>query len=225
MHSHHLMFLRQGLLIADRSTAIIIRDILDTCRRFTALVERWGGDVLPELLLEVESNDDGFGQLFEEREKAVTGITETLHELYSDFFRLLVDAQNPSAERERDKDSSSGGGGGGVSFSRTSRATQILQIQNSRVMSRQTSFAGAAAGAGAGVSGIGKKGMSKEMSDKAMDVDASMGRHLEQCKSRPLCSTPCLCLLPFCHWEPLSLCRSCLSLTGQYFSDSTSTVS
>lgn len=176
MHSHHLLFLRQGLLIADRSTAIIIRDILDTCRRFTALVERWGGDVLPELLLESEGPGDGIGHLFDEREKAVMGITESLHELYSDFFRLLVDAQNPSSER--DKDSSSGG----ASFSRTSRATQILQIQNSRVMSRQTS----SAGSGAGVSGIGKKGVSKEMSDKAMAVDASMGRHLEQCQFHPL---------------------------------------
>lgn len=169
------MFLRQGLLIADRSTATIIRDILDTCRRFSALVERWGGDVLPELLLEgsgsAQGEGEGEGQLIQEREKAVSEITENLHELFSDFFKLLVDAQNPSADR----DSSSAG----VSFSRTSRATQILQIQTSRVMARQTGFAGTTA------TGIGKKGFSKEISDKAMDVDASMGRHLEQRKSTP----------------------------------------
>lgn len=163
------MFLRQGLLIADRSTATIIRDILGTCRRFTAIVERWGGDVLPELLLEGSTSEgEGVGQLIEEREKAVREITESLHELFSDFFRILVDAQNPT----NDKESSSAG----ASFSRTSRATQILQIQNSRVMARQTSFAGQA-------TGIGKKGVSKEIGDKAMDVDASMGRHLEQCES------------------------------------------
>lgn len=57
MHSRHLSFLREGLLIADHGFAIIIRDILETCKRFTGLVERWGGDVLPELLTEGISGD------------------------------------------------------------------------------------------------------------------------------------------------------------------------
>jgi gamma-tubulin complex component 4 len=160
MHTRHLAFLREGLLIADTSTAVLIRDILDTCRRFTSTVERWGGDVLPELLMEGASGEQ-IGELIEEREKAVLETSENFNELLSEFFKVLVDAQNPTAE----KDSSAG-----VSFSRTSRATQILQIQSSRVMARQASFAGVS----------GRKGLSKEVTDKALDVEASMGRHLEQ---------------------------------------------
>jgi len=162
MHTRHLSFLREGLLIADTSTAVLIRDILDTCRRFTSTVERWGGDVLPELLMEGASGEQ-VGEMIEEREKAVSDTSENFNELLSDFFKVLVDAQNPSA----DKDSSAG-----ASFSRTSRATQILQVQSSRVMARQASFAG-----------ISRKGQSKEVTDKALDVEASMGRHLEQRKS------------------------------------------
>jgi gamma-tubulin complex component 4 len=166
MHTRHLAFLREGLLIADTSTAVLIRDILDTCRRFTSTVERWGGDVLPELLMEGASGEQ-IGELIEEREKAVLETSENFNELLAEFFKVLVDAQNPTAE----KDSSAG-----VSFSRTSRATQILQIQSSRVMARQASFASFA-----GVSG--RKGLSKEVTDKALDVEASMGRHLEQRES------------------------------------------
>lgn len=161
MHTRHLAFLREGLLIADTSTAVLVRDILETCRRFASTVERWGGDVLPELLMEGASGE-GIGEMIEEREKAVSDMSETFNELLSDFFKVLVDAQNPTA----DKDSSAG-----VSLSRTSRATQILQVQNSRVMARQASFAG-----------VSRKGLSKEMTDKAMDVEASIGRHLEQRK-------------------------------------------
>jgi gamma-tubulin complex component 4 len=162
MHTRHLSFLREGLLIADTSTAVLTRDILDVCRRFAATIDRWGGDVLPELLMEGASGEE-VGEMMEEREKAVSDVSETFNELLSEFFRVLVDAQNPTAE----KDSSAG-----VSFSRTSRATQILQIQSSRVMARQSSFAGVS----------GRKGMSKEMTDKALDIEASMGRHLEQRK-------------------------------------------
>jgi len=69
MHARHLSFVREGLLIADLDLAIIIRDILDTCKRFTGLVDRWGGDVLPELL------DDQVGNLVKERAAAVHEIS------------------------------------------------------------------------------------------------------------------------------------------------------
>lgn len=57
IHTRHLSFLREGLLLSDQSTAILIRDILEVCRRFTGMVERWGGDVLPELLGDDEIED------------------------------------------------------------------------------------------------------------------------------------------------------------------------
>jgi len=73
MHTRHLTFLREGLLIADRGLAVMIRDVLETCRRFTRLVERWGGDVLPGLL--EDGGEDGLGGLIAERNRAVEEIT------------------------------------------------------------------------------------------------------------------------------------------------------
>ena len=66
MHARHLAFLREGLLLADRDLAVTVRDVLEICNRFTGLVERWGGDVLPELLVEGSSGED-VGQLVSER--------------------------------------------------------------------------------------------------------------------------------------------------------------
>jgi gamma-tubulin complex component 4 len=72
IHTRHLSFLREGLLLADKGMAVLIRDILETCRRFTGIVERWSGDVLPGLL-----EDDGegdVGSLLGERSGAVEEI-------------------------------------------------------------------------------------------------------------------------------------------------------
>ncbi|BEJ13869.1 hypothetical protein CspHIS471_0310430 [Cutaneotrichosporon sp. HIS471] len=89
MHARHLAFLREGLLIADRESALLVRDILDTCKRFCGLVERWGGDVLPELL----SDDEG--DVVGERAKVVDEVNDTLHDLVADLFRLLLESQAP----------------------------------------------------------------------------------------------------------------------------------
>ena len=75
MHTRYLSFLQRGLLLSDRSIAVVIRDIMDLCVRFTGLVERWGGDVLPELLLEGASGE-GVGQLLAERSREVSDINE-----------------------------------------------------------------------------------------------------------------------------------------------------
>lgn len=72
MHARHLAFLREGLLIAERDSAVLVRDILDTCKRFAGLVERWGGDVLPELLQEGDTQ----GGLLAERTRAVDEISD-----------------------------------------------------------------------------------------------------------------------------------------------------
>ncbi|KAL1408211.1 hypothetical protein Q8F55_005016 [Vanrija albida] len=92
MHARHLAFLREGLLIAERDSAVLVRDILDTCKRFAGLVERWGGDVLPELLQEGEGT-----ALLAERTRAVDEISDTLHDLIGDFFRMLLESQAPVA--------------------------------------------------------------------------------------------------------------------------------
>jgi hypothetical protein len=52
MHSSYLALLQDGLLMSHPRCSISIKDVLDVCERFCGLVERWGGDVLPDLLLE-----------------------------------------------------------------------------------------------------------------------------------------------------------------------------
>jgi hypothetical protein len=55
-------------LIADRDLAVTIRDILDTCKRFAGLIERWRGS-------EPASADD-FQAAGAERTAAVKDINE-----------------------------------------------------------------------------------------------------------------------------------------------------
>jgi hypothetical protein len=168
IHSRHLAFLREGLLLSDQATALIIRDILNVCRRFTGLVERWGGDLLPESL----DNDE-----ISQREHDVNDVAEVspssfgrvvadtdiqnLNELFTDFFGVLVESQNPTA----------GDNSGSTSVSRTSRATQMMQIHSSRVMSRQVGSA----------SRINKT--SSFGREDGLD-EARSGKHIEQRKSR-----------------------------------------
>lgn len=75
MHTSYLSFLREGLLLSDPESSLVIRNILETCERFVGLVERWGGDVLPELLLEGTSGERQ-GELVQERSDTVHEINE-----------------------------------------------------------------------------------------------------------------------------------------------------
>ncbi|AFR95456.2 hypothetical protein C343_03557 [Cryptococcus neoformans C23] len=165
LHTLHLSFLREGLLIADINLASVIRDILDTCRRFAGLVERWGGDVLPELLME-GINGEEVGKMVKERAQAVQEINDTLHELLTDFFGALLDTQNPGAA---DPDKSIADGGS--SLSRTIRAAQI-----SRMMSRQASFTAAAMNVKKGA----KSKMQMDKEERELEADTVMARHIEQ---------------------------------------------
>lgn len=165
LHTLHLSFLREGLLIADFNLATVIRDILDTCRRFTGLVERWGGDVLPELLME-GINGEEVGKMVKERAQAVQQINDRLHELLTDFFGALLDTQNPGAA---DPDKSVADGGG--SLSRTMRAAQI-----SRMMSRQANFTAAAMNAKKSA----KSKMQMDKEERELEADTLMARHIEQ---------------------------------------------
>ncbi|WVQ79289.1 hypothetical protein IAT38_001385 [Cryptococcus sp. DSM 104549] len=163
MHTRHLSFLREGLLISDPGLATVTRDILDVCKRFTGLVERWGGDVLPELLLEGADGEE-VGKMVGERAEALEEINESLHELLTEFFGALLDSQNPSSDPDRSTT-------GGVSFSRTTRVAQI-----SRMMSRQTSFTAAAINAKKGT----KSKMQLEKEERGLEVEAVMSKHVEQ---------------------------------------------
>lgn len=61
MHTRHLASLRDGLLLTDLQLATLVKDIMDTCKRFAGLVDRWGGDGSPESLA------SGADDLVEER--------------------------------------------------------------------------------------------------------------------------------------------------------------
>ena len=181
-------------MLADRALAIVVRDILETCKRFTGLIERWGGDVLPDLLVEGASGEE-LGAMVKERSAIVRETAEVrdsiylthmrltslgpknLDELISDFFRMLLALQNPSSVTG---DASSTNAG--VSLSRTARAVQMMQ--SSRVMSRQTSFS---------AKKTAKSGLDIEKEERDLEGDALMGRHIEQRKffASPPCFDPC----------------------------------
>lgn len=152
MHARHLAFLREGLFIADRESAVLIRDILETCKRFAGLVDRWGGDVLPELLA------DEPGQVAE-RAAAVSEISETLHDQIGEFFRLLLESQSP-------QDAGTGGSekGGVAGSDRTTGGASVTR-NSMRSMSRAR-VTQIMAGSGTKMGEVGDEGL--------------MARHVEQ---------------------------------------------
>ncbi|WRT69549.1 uncharacterized protein IL334_006536 [Kwoniella shivajii] len=155
IHSRHLTFLLEALLLSDPSIAALVRDILETCKRFTGLVERWGGDVLPSLL-----EESGSSEMIHERTSLIGEVNEKLQELILDFFSALLDSQNPpSSSIDPDKSSTEG-----KSFSRTARVNQI-----SRLISR-TSFSGAGS--------LGNKSTTKA-GERNGEADFGMERHVE----------------------------------------------
>lgn len=71
MHQAFLSFVLDGLLLTSTEASTCVRRILQTCLRLAALVDRWGGDVLPDLLSEgsvLASSTQGGGQGAEEQQ-------------------------------------------------------------------------------------------------------------------------------------------------------------
>ena len=52
IHHDYLERILVGTLLSNQPLTAIIRPILQLCDQFVAQIERWGGDVLPELLVE-----------------------------------------------------------------------------------------------------------------------------------------------------------------------------
>ncbi|WVF68561.1 hypothetical protein IAT40_003330 [Kwoniella sp. CBS 6097] len=205
IHSRHLSFLREGLLISDISLATIIRDILDTCKRFTGLVlDRWGGDVLPHLLEEGFGSGEGeregegkteIGGLVREREETLREINEKLNDLLLEFFSALLDSQNPglnsnsgnnNASLDNDNVGDKPKAGERPSFSRTASRTSTTRIQMSRMMSRQASFLGnnkSTFGRGSG-SALATATATATVGEKSKDMlaesEVALSRHIEQ---------------------------------------------
>jgi gamma-tubulin complex component 4 len=79
IHTNYLGRLVDGCLLSNYSFTSIMRQILDVCERFVAVVERWGGDVLPALLFEGSIMNEGeqeVGAMVKERWALVAEIDE-----------------------------------------------------------------------------------------------------------------------------------------------------
>lgn len=79
MHTTYLGRLLDGCLLTNPNLTAVLRQVLDVCERFTSLVERWGGDILPALLFEGSlrtGTDERVGGLVQERWSIVADIDE-----------------------------------------------------------------------------------------------------------------------------------------------------
>lgn len=158
---------------------MVLRDIMEACTRFTGLIDRWNGVLIPD----DDAEDDEVETVIQARQQDVNTAKEVsqdsrevfirfadrqeIFERLSDFFKALVESQKPPS-------STGDASGPSGSFTRTARAAQI--VQSSRVISRHTSFAGKANMTGAGSAGKTRT----EQSEKGMEVESMMGRHIEQ---------------------------------------------
>ena len=91
IHTNYLSRLLDGCLLTSPNLTSVVRQILDVCERFTALVERWGGDILPALLFEGSlrtENNAKVGGLVQERWSIVAEIDEVPWSILN-LFRTL----------------------------------------------------------------------------------------------------------------------------------------
>jgi len=92
IHHDYLERIIVGTLLSNQPLTAIIRTLLQLCDQFVAHVERWGGDVLPELLIEGSINNsehERVGDMVRERLAAVAQINQTLRDLLHSFYERL----------------------------------------------------------------------------------------------------------------------------------------
>lgn len=98
-HQAFLAYVLEGLLLTNAEACQCIWRILQTCLRFTALIDRWGGDVLPSLLTAAGSDrnakvhdtptDKSHGDILNERFASITEVTTVLQQHLDSFFAIL----------------------------------------------------------------------------------------------------------------------------------------
>lgn len=79
IHHDYLERIIVGTLLSNQQLTATIRSLLQLCDQFVAQIERWGGDVLPELLIEGSINNsehEAVGDMVRERLAAVAQINE-----------------------------------------------------------------------------------------------------------------------------------------------------
>ncbi|KAG8701992.1 hypothetical protein FRC08_003760, partial [Ceratobasidium sp. 394] len=90
LHATYLGSIVSGSLLGHPGCAALVRAALETCERFVAQVERWGGDVLPGMLEEGSAGtNSGVGKLVEERFRVVREIDEQFHSHLEAFYEQL----------------------------------------------------------------------------------------------------------------------------------------
>ncbi|MCO5585522.1 hypothetical protein L7F22_039455 [Adiantum nelumboides] len=110
-HQAFLTYVLQGLLLTDHEASLCIWKILHTCRHFAGLIDRWGGDVLPELLSEgsimeagaqiglSESQGVKKKDALRERIDAIKEVTSILQNHIDRFFIIISEASAKSSYR------------------------------------------------------------------------------------------------------------------------------
>lgn len=91
IHHDYLERIIVGTLLSNQPLTAIIRSLLQLCDQFVAQVERWGGDVLPELLIEGSINNsehERVGDMVRERLAAVAQINQAGSSSFSDSIPL-----------------------------------------------------------------------------------------------------------------------------------------
>lgn len=91
IHHDYLERIIVGTLLSNQPLTAIIRSLLQLCDQFVAQVERWGGDVLPELLIEGSINNsehERVGGMVRERLAAVAQINQAGSSSFSDSIPL-----------------------------------------------------------------------------------------------------------------------------------------
>ena len=103
IHHDYLERIVVGTLLSNQPLTAIIRSLLQLCDQSAAQIERWGGDVLPELLIEGSINNaenENVGDMVRERLAAVLEINQasscTFHSLPPADL-IGVDAPRPVA--------------------------------------------------------------------------------------------------------------------------------
>ncbi|KAK0536761.1 hypothetical protein OC842_001860 [Tilletia horrida] len=121
-HSAFLAFVQDGLLLSSPAASALLRAILELCDQFVGAVERWGGDVVPDLLSEGNLTDKsssgggGASELVNKmaiRQRVVQQVETELDDLLADFFRLLSGVGSPQGQAGGASDGSGAEGGAG----------------------------------------------------------------------------------------------------------------
>ncbi|KAH8120084.1 Spc98 family-domain-containing protein [Phellopilus nigrolimitatus] len=92
LHTTYLEHLLSASLLTQPALTATIRSIFEVCEQFMGLVERWGGDVLPALLIEgsiAGGGSDSVGRLVKERQEIVKDIDQNIKILLETFYEQL----------------------------------------------------------------------------------------------------------------------------------------